>query len=141
MNNKGFTMVEILVVIVLLSIVMMIVYPTINDTLFSTRKSISKINLKNIEESAEIFAQDVHICDPSSNILSIIKNDLKYSSVTNCQQARDRLEQGMTVPLKVLIDYQYIDKANKCNGNIIIKTKENKLSDIEINSSDVKCEK
>lgn len=138
MNRKGFTLVEILATIVILSIIMVLIYPTINETFFGTKQTINKITLKNIEESAIFFAQDVFICS-SSDIVNILKNDLKYTAVTNCKKAKERLESGINVTIEVLIKHNYIDKGLNCSGIVLVRTSNNKMANIEADASSVIC--
>lgn len=137
-NNKGFTMVELLAVVIILSLIMVIVYPSVNNILSGGRNTVDKLTLENIEDSATMFAQDIYICD--NNIINILKNDLNYSGVSNCKDAKEKLQQGITITMNILRDYEYISRADKCNGNIILKMNGDKINNITVNVDNITCE-
>ncbi|MDD2505439.1 MAG: type II secretion system protein [Bacilli bacterium] len=139
MNNKGFTLVEVLAVIALLGIIMAIVFPVLNSTLFDTKTSINKLAVKNIKESAEMLAQDIYVCNGTSPVLDILKNELNYSEVKNCKDARAKLESGIDVPIEVLINNNYITKASNCEGYILMYMSGNKMSNINVDASNITC--
>lgn len=140
-NNKGFTLVEILAVIVILSFIMIIIYPTVSDVLFGGRTTVNKLALKNIKESAEMFAQDIYICDSTSDILNILKEDLSYTDVTNCKEAKAKLQEGITIEIDVLKRYEYISRADNCEGNINLRLNGDKMTNIIVEVDNVTCTK
>lgn len=139
-NRKGFTLVEVLVVIIILGSIMLIVFPTINDTLFASRTAVNKMALKNIKESAEMFAQEVYLCDTTTNILDILKVDLNYPDVNNCKKAKEKLQAGITLSMDTLKKYDYISRADKCSGNIILRLSGEKITNITVDVDNVTCE-
>lgn len=141
MNKKGFTLTEVLVVIIILSAIILIAYPAVNLVLTGSKESVNKITLKSINDSADMFASDVFICDAQGEILNILTNELSYVNINNCADARAQLEEGIVINMNTLRDHDYIEKAVKCSGDIIVSTKNNKLSNIKIDISDIKCEK
>lgn len=58
MNNRGFTLVEILGVIVLLSIIIVITVPAIGVVSDNVKKSMLKTKIENIEKAAVLYAQE-----------------------------------------------------------------------------------
>ncbi len=126
MNKKGFTLVEILSVIVVLSIVIILAYPAISSSFNKSKNQISDLNKKSIKEAAEVFAQEVYICDSSSNII----NDLNeiYKANLNCKDAREKLNNdGITITLEYLKEKDYLsDKVGNCNndGKVTVKMEE-----------------
>ncbi len=138
-NNKGFTLVEILAIIIILSIVIVLVYPVTSDVIFGSRKTINELSIKSIKDSANMFAQDIYLCDSTVDIISILKSDLKYTNVTNCKQAKEQLKKGITIPVEVLKNYDYVNKVDKCSGDIKITLSGDNLSDVTINTDKIKC--
>lgn len=55
MNNKGFTLVELLAVIIILSILTLIVTITVGTTINNSNKNLSETQIKNIENAAEAY--------------------------------------------------------------------------------------
>lgn len=57
MNNKGFTLVEIISVIALLALVMIITVPAISNTSLNIKKKTLNTKVENIEKAAILYAQ------------------------------------------------------------------------------------
>lgn len=58
MNNKGFTLVEIISVIALLAILIIITLPIIGNVSENIKKNTLNTKIKNIEKAAVLFGQD-----------------------------------------------------------------------------------
>lgn len=58
LNNKGFTLVELLAVIVILITIMSIAIPTISSSLERSKEKQNKAKIKNIEAAAELYVTD-----------------------------------------------------------------------------------
>ena len=63
MKNKGFTLVEMLAVIVLLSIIALIAVPAITGIIKGSKETLSEAQLKSIENSARNWASDIDNVD------------------------------------------------------------------------------
>ena len=55
MNTRGFTLVELLAVLVILAIVITITTVTVSSVLSSSENSISDLQKKNVEEAAKVY--------------------------------------------------------------------------------------
>lgn len=119
-NNKGFTLVEILVVIIILGVILTIGYSAIGSSIAASREKTNKLTIENIKEASAQFAKEIYICDKSSNIITILRTGMGLTSITNCLDAKNALVGGITVPLSILKEYEYITKAKNCDGNIEI---------------------
>ena len=58
MNKKGFTIVELLAVLIILSLIAVIIYPNIIRSVRSTKNDLSNIQINNIKESAKMYVND-----------------------------------------------------------------------------------
>lgn len=61
MNKKGFTLVELLSVIIILGIIIAIAYPIVNNTLDSNRLTLYKEQEKRLEEAAKKYINEQYI--------------------------------------------------------------------------------
>lgn len=69
MNKKGFTLVELLAVLVILSIITLLVYPIFTSVIKDSKKEIEKTNVNEILNSAYNWSLD------NSSILPVNVND------------------------------------------------------------------
>ncbi|NLL02261.1 MAG: prepilin-type N-terminal cleavage/methylation domain-containing protein [Mollicutes bacterium] len=136
-DKRGFTMVELIAVVIILGALMIIVYPSVNRILTGGRKTVDDLTKKNLEDASTIFAQDIYICEDST-IINILKNDV-HLNVTNCNDAKEALQSGITFSMDILKQYEYIAKADKCSGNIIIRMNGTKMTNISADVSNVTC--
>ena len=80
-NNKGFTLVELLAVIVILAIIMVIAIPTVLDTMRTTKiKSFKEYAMKVSNKAQETYTADQLIANPGSCVLYKIGKDIGLSS-------------------------------------------------------------
>lgn len=112
MNKKGFTLVEVLAVLVILSLLLILTIPSIRDALTNGKNKINEINKKQIEDAAKIIVDEVIYC----NMTEIAKKAL--GDETSCSNAKTKLINGVNIDLKNLgLD----DKSSKCSGTINVK--------------------
>ena len=106
MNNKGFTLIELLATILVLGMILTITLFSVNKTVKKSEDKISEIQIKKIEDAAEIYY-------------------LK-EGINNDDNANEHC-----VELSYLIEYGYLDnseiidafKKEKMNGSILITAK------------------
>ncbi len=141
MNKKGFTLVELLAVIVILGLVMTIVGTKGFGAFDNTKKAITSQNINAIKESAKVYLTDVIYCD--DDIDTDFVNETKVSlnldeTVKNCEDLKTYYNTFQTIPFSFLKDNKYIsgsdieDDSLYNNDKIKIKGKINE-SKIEIN--------
>ena len=111
MNKKGFTLVEILAVLVILSLLLILTIPSIKNALTNGKNKINEINKKQIEDAAKIIVDEVIYC----NMTEITKDAL---AETSCSNAKTNLINGVDIDLKNL---ELDDKSSKCSGTINVK--------------------
>jgi len=116
MNKKGFTLVEVLAVLVILSLLLILTIPSIRDALTNGKNKINDINKKQIEDAAKIIVDEVIYC----NMTEIAKDALKdeTSDEISCSIAKIKLINGVNINLKNL---ELDDKSSKCSGTINVK--------------------
>ena len=78
MNKKGFTLVELLVVVVVLGLIAIVLVPIIQDTLNKSKNKINSINIKQVEDAGKIVAEEILYCDINSAIKIVGKDEYKY---------------------------------------------------------------
>ena len=67
MNNKGFTLIEVLAVLVILSIIMGLALPAVSNSLERTKRKQKKVEEKRVENAAEMYASDYKYTFRSNN--------------------------------------------------------------------------
>ena len=85
LNKKGFTLVELLVVIVILVIIMSIAIPSITSSLDRSKAKQRDAKVKLIESAAEIYA-DRHI---GTTTVSVSVSDLYNEGLITIEQLKD----------------------------------------------------
>ena len=120
MNKKGFTLVEILAVIVILSLVIVIISTKGFGAFDKTKKTITEENLKTIKESANILATQIENCnddvdselwngDDDNNLSTMneISDDKK-----NCNGLKEKMSSSecITVTVRYLIENNYLSE-------------------------------
>lgn len=112
MNKKGFTLVEILAVLVILSLLLILTIPSIKNALTNGKNKINEINKKQIEDAAKIIVDEVIYC----NMTEITKDAL--ADETSCSIAKTKLINGVDIDVSKL---ELDDKSSKCSGTINVK--------------------
>ena len=134
MKNKGFTLVELLAVIVVFALVVVIMVYSFGNVLSSTKSKISDINRKNLIEAGEtlgVYVTTWELTLEHYEILGI--NDNK-----TCSNAKEVLKTGVDINVIDLKNANlFIDNAGVCEGNINIKLDNN--DKIKVMLDDVIC--
>lgn len=129
MNKKGFTLVELLAVIVILSVIMILVVPNIQNALGTSKNKLVELNKDTIKDSAKILVNEVITCDMSETTKNIVGN--------SCSQAKTKLINGIN---NINIDDLEIEKvSDRCSGTIDIKM-DSETYRAEINTDKIKCD-
>ena len=134
-NNRGFTLTELLAVIVLLSILMLIAVPNIQGALGASKNSIGEYEKKAIKDAAERAVLEVLNCDLYDSTYNVFGK----ANTTTCSTMQNYII-GNTVnsTVELLKNNGYFDdKANRCSGNITITT--DNAYKITVDTSNVTC--
>lgn len=89
MNNKGFTLVELLAVLIILTAIMGIAIPGINSSMQRTKKKQDDEKKKLLESYAEIF-----VADHKTEVYNKIDNKIAYICLSDIE---DYLPDGATI--------------------------------------------
>lgn len=71
MNNKGFTLIELLAVVVILSIIAVLIFPTFNNIIRSSKDEINKTNTNEVLNAAYNWSLENNSSLPTANNASI----------------------------------------------------------------------
>lgn len=132
-TSAGFTLIEVLVVIVILGLLLILGVPAILSTRNSALAGISAEEENSIKEAGKIlgidlddYTSEVYNCKTGSWILS------------KCTKKNEKWVE-VTVTLDDLKEHDYFsDKAGHCKGNITV-TKKADGKDYSVSLNDVKC--
>lgn len=111
MNKKGFTLVEILAVIVILGLVMTIVGTKGFGAFDNTKKAITSQNINAIKEAGRVLATQIENCDDDDvNDRKLYESDNRLvKDITNCSELIDKMSKdGIDVTVKYLINNGYL---------------------------------
>ncbi len=115
MKNKGFTLVELLAVIVILSLLAIITTVSIGNIMSSSKNSLSDEQKKNLEESAKIYYIKEGM---SSNVNCIDLSDLISKGYIESSEVLDpKTKKPMTGSIKITFEanqYTYEYQSKTC---------------------------
>ena len=101
MKNRGFTLVELLAVVVILSIIALILVPNIVGNINNYRDKLNDTQIKNIESAARVWGSDNLYIMPND---SESTNVCYYANINNCESNYKTL----VVTLSILQNAGYI---------------------------------
>ena len=104
MNKKGFTLIELVAIILIISLLVIIVLPKITNSVNNFSPKTDKLMMKMIEEAAKLYVED--------NINSLEENENGY----------------YCVPLTELVDKEYLKSGIEISGKDVIKTQTMKIT-------------
>ena len=94
-NKKGFTLVELLVVITLVGVLGLITVPIINDVIKNSRKKAFRETVINMVEVAKIYkAEKDYLAIPDGESIDMLSNKLEYDNKTEIKRGTIYLEDG-----------------------------------------------
>lgn len=133
MNRKnGFTLVELLAVIIILGLLAVIVIPNVQESLGKSKEKLLKINKEQIADSAKLLAEEVIYCNMSDEAKAIF-------TFSDCDEVKKRLYSGYEINVAVLKSYNLLkDEAGKCEGSVIVKV-DSENYNVSVNTDNVTC--
>ena len=125
-NKKGFTLVELLIVIALISVLLIIAMPNLIGIFSNSVKSTMKIQEQEIKDSSLLYLED------------FCKNKLSGKTCPNSINRNDDNTYSGQISLQTLIDEEYIEEIEiqktKCDGCIVFT---NNKSEVYLTCKDV----
>lgn len=116
--KKGFTLIEIIVVIGIITALMLIAVPSILNSRGSLENIITEEEKKNIKFAAELLAIDLD--DNGSNIYNC-KTGSWVAESGNCEKNEENKWTSITISIDELIQHDYFeDKSSRYTGNLTI---------------------
>ena len=104
-NNKGFTLVEILAVLVLISLMMVIIVPNVQKVAYQSKVKLCKSKISLAEDALNLWSQDNNKCftkEGGCNILSCCTSDPEGNESTCTVKFEDLAKNN-------LVNYDDID--------------------------------
>lgn len=119
MKNKGFTLVELLAVIIIIAVIAVIVTPNIVGNVNNYKNKLNNNQIKNIENAARLWGSDnIYILPNDTNSA----NTCYYTNIENCEENYKIL----------IVDLQTLQNGGYISSNIKdIITKQN-IGNLEI---------
>lgn len=128
MNKKGFTLIELMAVIVILSIIALITTPIVINTISSVRNELSKEQKQIIINAARMWGVKNLSVDDNNNpiknseiINSITINDLKNDGFLEKKDIKninedDMSNAGVCISYDNQFIYEFTDNINECSS-------------------------
>ena len=126
LNRKGFTLVETIAVVVILTIIMAIMVPNVNKLITNQKSDALENTEKSIINAAKIFFSDYKYEVTFSGTCSDNDTILNIKSVETDNNSEITLTENSKLPIKVLKEKKYL-KVNK-EGNIENPTSKESLN-------------
>lgn len=140
MNNKGFTLIEVLAVIAVLLVIFLLVFPNVNKILDMSAETTEELQIDKILDAAYDYSLKNTVILPESGITTYITlNELKLygfvdsditSPLTNEEYPND-----LVISIKnVGGNYKYKNKYSKLSGNYLYTIEYELMNDSEYDS-------
>ena len=130
-NNKGFTLVEILAVLVLISLMMVIIVPNVQKVALNSKIKLCKSKINLAEESINLWARDNYKCFEKTDGCNILSNCQTNNDTIKCESTFKTLAENNLLNYdKIVENIKYvINPINNGNmNNTIINIKYNKVT-------------
>ena len=130
-NNKGFTLVEILAVIVLISLIMIIIVPNVQKVAFNSKVKICNSKITIVEEAINLWTKDNFKCYEKTGGCNILSNCNTVDNEITCTTTFQKLAENSLINFdKTVENIKYvINPINNGNmNNTIINIKYNKVT-------------
>lgn len=135
-NKKGFTLVEMLAVLVILGTILVLVVPMILNTRESALNKLSKEQIRSLKNAGEMLAIDL---DENTSDIYNCKNNSWIKKLNVCKMENGYWTKINSIKIDDLKKHAYFeDNANHCSGSITIT----KVSDdYNVDTSKANCSK
>lgn len=131
MNKKGFTLVELLAVIIILAVILTIILPSVSKTLKKSKNTIYDIQVNDILKSTYDYSLKNIKLLPESGKTYITLNELKRSGFIENDLKNPKTNEAFSNDLVISIEnvgirYKDKEKNSLLNGNYLYKIEENR---------------
>lgn len=131
-DKKGFTLIELIAVIVILALLLVIAVPSILNARNNAIRGLDKEQKRNIEEAGKMLGIDL------DDYMTEVYN-CKASWPSECNKNDEGKWTSVRVSIEELKTKGYFtDEANKCSGNILVQKGNYNMYNITL-EEDVKC--
>lgn len=139
MNKKGFTLVEVLAVIVILAIIMIIVVPNVFEALNAGKNKISDIERSHIVDASERLILEAINCDFYAADDVDVFNYIFEKNISTCSEMSNLVfSETLETTVEKLREKGYFnDDSNKCNGKVKMTTDNNYK--VSVDTTGVTC--
>ena len=130
-NNKGFTLVEILAVIVLISLIMIIIVPNVQKVAFNSKIKLCNSKITLVEEAINLWTKDNFKCYEKTGGCNVLSNCNTVNNEITCTTTFQKLAENSLINFdKTVENIKYvINPINNGNmNNTIINIKYNKTT-------------
>ena len=130
-NNKGFTLVEILAVIVLISLIMIIIVPNVQKVAFNSKVKLCNSKITLVEEAINLWTKDNFKCYEKTGGCNVLSNCNTVNNEITCTTTFQKLAENSLINFdKTVENIKYvINPINNGNmNNTIINIKYNKTT-------------
>lgn len=135
LNKKGFTLVEMLAVVVILSVLMAIMVPSVNHLIKEHQENLSEELKKSMLSAAKIHLSDNRY---EVGIEGTCNNETETKAITSIRG--ETLATKSQLSIKQLIETGNIKTTKDKNGNEVITNPLNSAQTLNLDSSYVKVE-
>lgn len=138
MKEKGFTLVELLAVLVILAIIFVLVFPSVSNILSQSKDTIYQSQINNILSATYDFSlKNINYLPEYNKKRYITLGELKYEGIIDVDIKDPNTNENFPDNLVVSIsnvgaNYQYSDKNAKLKGNYLYKVEIEQLNDSSI---------
>ena len=138
-NKKGFTLTELLAVILILSILVIIAVPNVWNALKSSKDALTSYEKKAIEDAAKQVVTEVISCELTNETYNVLELD-QQTSPTCSDIQKYMFGKQIDTTVDLLKENKYFeDVSNHCSGTVKITTENNYK--VKVDTSDVTCKK
>lgn len=102
-NNKGFTLVEILAVLVLISLMMVIIVPNVQKVAYQSKVKLCKSKISLAEDALNLWSRDNNKCFTKEGGCNILSHCTSEGNVSTCRVKFEDLAKNN------LVNYDDID--------------------------------
>ena len=141
MKNKGFTLVELLGVIVILAIIALIVFPAVNNVISTSKETVYQTQINKILKAACDFSlQNTNYLPDKGDKAYVTLGELKYEGLIDVDikntETKKVFEDNLVVSINnVGANYKYSNINSKLEGDYLYTVEELKNNTVSIEST------